>query len=79
MKGKVVEDNQSRRQGGIQMLLVVPRQIHHSVISLRDFKPTVSLLFYSCNLRITIVVMFASAPSVPLKVHQDVSLVVLSD
>lgn len=66
MKEEVVQYNQSRRQGSIHMLLVVPRQIHHTVISLQDFKPTVSLLLYWCNPIRTILVMFVSIPSVQI-------------
>lgn len=39
MTGELVGYHQSRRQGGIQMLLVVPRQIHHAAISLRRLQP----------------------------------------
>ena len=39
MTGELVRYHQSRRQGGIQMLLVVPRQIHHAAISLRRLQP----------------------------------------
>lgn len=74
MKLEVVQYNQSRRQGSIQMLLVVPRQIHHTVISLQDFTPSVSLLFHWCNPTSTVPVVFINKGSGPLKKDRGVLL-----
>lgn len=71
MKEEVVQRNQSRRQGSIQMLLVVAGQIHHTVISLQVFKPTPFLLFYWCNPTSAEPVVFVNVASVPLKKDQD--------
>lgn len=37
MNGEVFLCNQSSRQGSVQMLFVVPKQIRHAAISLQDF------------------------------------------
>lgn len=53
MNGEVFLCNQSSRQGSVQMLFVVPKQIRHAAISLQDFRLTVCLALYSCCLAYT--------------------------
>lgn len=76
MKREIAQYNQSRRQGSIQMLLVVPRQIHHAAISLTS---TLQPLYYFCyNPACTVPVVFVNITSVTLKEEQGSFVVVSS-